>query len=225
MERMRIVILSLALMMSTVTFGQMGISLGYSAFKGFSAYKAHHGISIGLELPRDDAMTLYGRFTHYFRNLYPEDTLQYFLEPRDPNAPFVLSSTSSIPGMNANVIEGGTRYYIGDGYDNGFAAYGGSALMIIMNKITYEVGPYNQVDYVPYSPYNYVEGSIFSLGFGLEGGAKYSMPPYGTIYADIGFSYIIFNTVSVPANVLFYVSPYRQLYFSFNIGFRKDLLW
>lgn len=224
MDRLKIALMTFVLSLSLVSFGQVGISLGYSALKGFSNYKAHNGLSLGFEIPRDDAMTLYGRFTHYFRNLYPQDSLTYYLEPRDWTSGYNYSYTTATPGMNANVIEGGTRYYIGDGYDNGFAAYGGSSLMVLLNKISYKIDPYDEVNYVPSTSSNYQEGSIFSLGFGLEGGVKYSMPPYGTIYADLGFTYVIFNTTSIDPGYL-YLAPYRGLYFAFNIGFRRDLLW
>ena len=95
--------------------------------------------------------------------------------------------------------------------------------MIIFNKVTLDYDPYDEVNFQISEPNSfYSEGSIFSLGFGLGGGVKYTMAPYGTFYLDLGLNYLILGQAS---NDRVYPGMYRQLFFVFNLGYRKDFMW
>ena len=45
---------------------QISLSAGMGTINGFSSENAHFGFHGGLELPRNNDVTLYGRFGHYF---------------------------------------------------------------------------------------------------------------------------------------------------------------
>ena len=124
--------------------------------------------------------------------------------------------------MDYNILEGGTRYYLGNGFDYGFAAYGGSCIMLIFNSVKgkYDDFDENVYELDEFSRYN---STFFSLGFGLGGGVKYSTPRFGTFYFDLNLAYMIFAQSSkdqIPNQV---GAMYNPLIFNFNIGWRKDL--
>lgn len=218
--KIKLTIVSLLVAMSS--YGQFSINGGGTLIKGFSPGLPYAGLHLGVEVPRDDAVSFYGRFTHCFAN-NDLDSAGVYLTARDINTlppgysyqPLV----GAMPSMNYNIIEGGTRYYLGDGFDFGFGAYGGSTIMLVFNRVKMNYEPYDEELYYVETASNY-EGSIFSLGFGFQGGVKYTEQPFGTIYLDVGLSYMILRQPSTN-----YVWPYmyNPLLFSFNLGYRKDI--
>lgn len=214
----------IAIMFSASALAQVGISSGLSALKGFGPNRPWGGFHIGVEVPRDDQASYYLRYTHHFP-VRENDSIQLQLEPRDinnvPPGYQYYPIIGSLPSMNYNVFEFGTRYYIGDGYDFGWAGYGGTGFVLTFNRVRSNNAGYDEEVYVLPDYYNY-EGTAFSLGFGLNGGIKYSVPPWGTVYFDVNISYILLyqqNTNNL------YNSMIQPLTFGFNIGYRKDILW
>jgi hypothetical protein len=120
--------------------------------------------------------------------------------------------------MNYTIIEGGTRYYIGDGYDSGFGAYGGGNVSALFNTIKRTYGDYDQSLY-QLNTTEVAKGSIFNVGFGLCGGVKNTFAGIGTLYFDAGFSYLI---LSIPSSNSISTNMYTPLLFTFNFGFRKE---
>lgn len=202
---------------------QVSINGGGSMLVGFSSPGPWGGIHIGLEVPRDDAVSIYGRFTHHFRA--GGDSVAAFVTARDVNTlpanmPFSYA-IGSRPTMDYNILEGGTRYYLGNGFDYGFAAYGGSCIMLIFNSVKAKYDDYDETIYQLDDGYRY-DGSIFSLAFGLGGGVKYSAARFGTFYLDVNLAYTIFGQAN---NSSVYGGLYNLLIFNFNLGYRKDILW
>lgn len=213
-----------ALFIAATSFGQVGISGGLSSLKAFGPNKPWGGFHIGIEVPRDDQASYFFRFTHHFP-VKENDSLAISLMPRDinnvPSGMPYYPTIGSLPSMNYNIFEFGTRYYLGSGYDFGWAGYGGTNFVLTFNKVRSNPADYDQEIYYIDDVYNY-EGTAFSLGFGLNGGVKYSRPPWGTVYFDISIAYILLyqqNTNSM------YNSMIRPLTFGFNLGYRKDILW
>ena len=93
--------------------------------------------------------------------------------------------------------------------------------MLLFNRVRVEYDSFNE-EYYEIDDFNRPDGSIFSIGFGLGGGLKYSFTRIGTLYFDTNISYMIFAQASQPT-----VSgdQYSSLIFNFNLGFRKDILW
>jgi hypothetical protein len=141
-------------------------------------------------------------------------------------SPYNLS-VNYLSSTNYTTIEGGTRYYLGNDYDNGFSVYGGSNFMLIINSVR---NNYEKFDYTgQYEWENGYElpqntedkGKIISIALGLQGGVKYTFPARGTIFADLTGSYALFGKASnqTAANS----NLYAPMIFSFNVGYRKDL--
>ena len=128
---------------------------------------------------------------------------------------------------NYSLFEGGTRRYIGNDYDYGFSGYSGSNFMVIVNKVKnkYETldatGQYTWANNYSLSPGEEREGTVLSIGVGLQAGVKYTFPAIGTIYADLSGEYLLFGQAS---NQTAYNSQLlSNIFFIFNVGFRKDL--
>ncbi len=213
----------LFLLIAGMAGAQVSINAGGSMLAGFSSPGPWGGIHIGVEVPRDDAVSIYGRFTHHFRA--KGDSVDAFVNAIDinslpPGSPYTMSIGTS-PTMDYNILEGGTRYYLGNGFDYGFAAYGGSCLMLIFNSVKAKYDGFDESLYQIDDTYRY-DGSIFSLGFGLGGGVKYSAARFGTFYFDLNLAYMIFAQGS---NDSIYAGLYNPLIFNFNLGYRRDILW
>lgn len=225
MERdMKKLLLLLVLAMAGTSFAQIGLTAGGSMLKGFGQPRPWGGIHFGLEIPRDDAISIYGRVTHHFRQ-QNQDSIYTTAIARDFNTSPYTIPVSGVSSMNYTVIEGGTRYYLGDGYDFGWAAYGGSNFSMIFNGVRTVYQGYDETLY-ELQDGSARKGSIFSLAFGLGGGAKYSMEGVGTIYFDLGLSYVLLYQASNSMAAAQFSSAgglYSPLMFNFNLGFRRDL--
>ena len=215
---MKNILVIILIVLSGTLNAQVSVNGGASMLVGFANPGPWGGIHVGLEVPRDDAVSFYGRFTHHFRN--SGDSIGALLVPKtDVTLPWLTVGSS--PSMDYNILEGGTRYYLGNGFDYGFAAYGGSCIMLVFNSVKAKYDGFDETNYEVDQSSRY-NGSIFSLGFGLGGGVKYSSGRLGTFYFDLNIAYMIFAQGS---NTGIYGGLYNPLIFNFNLGWRKDILW
>ena len=205
---------------------QVSLNLGLGPLKGFGVPKSFFGFHGGIELPRNNDVTFYLRLGYYLPKKEEQSTTTNVTAIDLTTSPYNLS-VSYLTSTNYTTIEGGTRYYLGNDYDNGFSIYGGSNFMLILNSVkrNYEkydlTGQYNwENDYV-LSESEEVKGTIISVALGLQGGIKYTFPARGTIYADITGSYALFAKAS--NNTAANSNLYAPMIFIFNVGFRKDL--
>lgn len=205
---------------------QVSLNLGLGPLKGFGVPKSFFGFHGGIELPRNNDVTFYLRLGYYLPKKEEQSTTTNVTAIDLTTSPYNLS-VSYLTSTNYTTIEGGTRYYLGNDYDNGFSIYGGSNFMLILNSVkrNYEkydlTGQYNwENDYV-LSESEEVKGTIISVALGLQGGVKYTFPARGTIYADITGSYALFAKAS--NNTAANSNLYAPMIFIFNVGFRKDL--
>ena len=205
---------------------QVSLNLGLGPLKGFGVPKSFFGFHGGIELPRNNDVTFYLRLGYYLPKKEEQSTTTNVTAIDLTTSPYNLS-VSYLTSTNYTTIEGGTRYYLGNDYDNGFSIYGGSNFMLILNSVkrNYEkydlTGQYNwENDYV-LSESEEVKGTIISVALGLQGGVKYTFPARGTIYADITGSYALFAKAS--NNTAANSNRYAPMIFIFNVGFRKDL--
>jgi hypothetical protein len=225
-EMKRLIVLFTFLLNVHIAGAQFGISGGLSTLKGFGTPKPYVGMHIGAEIPRDDQISFYGRASFYLKQMQQFDPgqNQLLVQSYDPTSPVQFQFITYDQSFNYTVLEGGNRYYIGEGYDSGFGAYGGGNASIIFNSVKrkYDWGTVSEADY--YLPSSELpKGSVFNLGFGLEGGVKYTFSGLGTLYFDTGFSYLVIGYPSNATASSASVSMWTPLMFSFNFGFRKDL--
>lgn len=202
---------------------QFSLNGGISTLKAFGVPKPYVGIHLGAEIPRDNEVSFYLRGSFYAKNeldptLYYSPPVQ--LTANDPND-FTYATANTRSFFNYKTFDGGIRYYIMDGYDNGFALYGGSNVMGIINKAKVKVDDFDHSKYHLPTGYS-VNGTVLNLGVGFSGGAKYTYPGIGSIYFDMTLDYII---IGLPSNLTAQTianNCFSPLLFSFNIGFRRD---
>ena len=210
---------------SLTSFSQVSINAGTSILRGFTTDKSFFGFNAGIEMPRSNDITFYGRIGHYL----PKNEEQ--INSSTVNAIDLTTSPYNLQvnyqtKMNYTTIEGGTRYYLGNDYDNGFSLYGGGNFMLYFNSIKrdYEkedaTGTYTWEDKYQLSPNETDKGKIISIAMGVQGGMKYTIPATGTFYFDVNGQYSIFGQAS---NSNISTELYSPLFFTFNIGYRKDL--
>lgn len=201
---------------------QVGVSGGLNMLKAFGVQKPYAGMHLGVEIARDDEVTFYGRISTYLPNSDPDNgDLNYvYAQARDySTVPFNIEVPYKST-INYTVLEGGSRYYIGEGYDSGFGAYGGSCFSLSFNSVKRKYDSFDETKY-EFVTYEEPKGSIFNIGVGLSGGIKNTFPGIGTLYLDMNFSYLL---LSQPSNTTAAsTSLYSPLLFNFTLGFRKDL--
>ena len=218
---MKNIIVIILVLLSSSAFGQLSLNAGTSMLVPFKqGVKPYGGFHLGLEIPRDDQMSIYGRFTHHFSQK-SQDTYNFYAAPIDPNSFLPYEEVTANPSMNYTMLEGGARYYIGNGFDFGWAGYGGSNLMLIFNKVKGNYSDYDESVF-QLDEFSRVDGSIFGVGAGLGGGVKYSDARLGTFYFDLNLNYVIF---AIPSSSNISSSLYSPLIFNFNLGYRRDILW
>lgn len=197
---------------------QFGLSGGLDVLKAFGNSKPYVGMHFGGEFPRSDQQSIYARISLYAKQkeLVKGSTfIQAINQTIFPNS----MTLGYLNSMNYTIFEGGNRYYLGDGYDSGFGAYGGGNFMLVFNSVKRKYDDYDQTKYA-LSSTELPKGSIFNVGVGLSGGLKHTLVGLGTFYVDAGFAYLLVssasNTTAQSSNL------YAPLLFSFNLGFRKD---
>ena len=237
----KIIAVAVGLLINSSINAQVSFSAGTGMVNGFGPEKkSFFGLHGGIELPRNNDVTFYGRFAHYFSR--PEGSTQTtsvtIQDLTNTNLPYSLLVDYN-QTYNYTTFEGGTRYYLGNDYDNGFSAYGGTNFMLVFNsiKINYENNGYFEAlnqdtqeietyihenwenDYQLNSA-NDSRGLIMNLAIGLQGGLKYTIPAVGTAYFDVSGQYSI---LVAPSSEQLYTSQHSPLFFVFTVGFRKDL--
>jgi hypothetical protein len=213
-----LVVVIILLIGTNAAFAQFGLSGGMSVLKGFGVQRPYIGMHFGGEIPRDDQISLFARLSLYARQQEPFQGATIVTATDFTTIPYSQTIGYSST-FNYTIIEGGTRYYIGNGYDSGFGAYGGSTVMLAVNTVKRKYDDYDQAKYeLPASELS--KGSIFNLGFGLGGGVKNTFAGIGTLYLDLNLAYMILSTAS--NSTAQNTSLYAPLLFSFNLGFRKE---
>lgn len=216
---MKKIILLLVLLFNTAfIMAQFGVSGGVSVLKGFSTPKPFVGLHVGGEIPRDDKVSFYGRLSLYGKQMESEGKSLYLTSADNMSYTEVKYRNS----MNYVILEGGNRYYIGDGYDSGFGAYGGGTFMLVFNSVKRNYDDFDEVKY-PLPSTEIRKGSIFNLAVGLGGGIKHTIAGVGTLYLDASLAYMIMGTASNATASGVVGSLYSPLIFTFGLGFRKDI--
>ena len=203
--------------------GQLSLNGGIGSLNGFGVKKTFVGLNLGLEYPRSNQATLYGRISYYIPRNEDDSTLASASAISTTTFPNTLQRNYTI-STGYLTVEGGNRFYIINGYDNGFSFYGGSTVLLCVNNIKKKFAdwdyPYNEADYQNYGD---SKGTILNLGVGLQGGLKYTFPGSGTIFFDFSGNYLVVRKAS---NDVIYEStnyPFESaLLFTFNLGIRKD---
>jgi hypothetical protein len=213
----KIFLLTLFIASLNLTFTQFSITAGSTILKPFGIQGTHFGFNLSGEFAVDDLSTYYARLTFLPSKTVSSSSILVSGKDFDVN-PFSIE-VDTYEKLNYSILEFGKRYYFGEGYENGFAAYGGSSLNIIFNKVSLEIDEFDETKYqTTFSSEN--TGTIATMGFGLNGGIKNSFN-FGTLSFDAGMNYSLFGIASNSVAQNF--NNVSSLYFVFNLGFRKYL--
>lgn len=218
---MKFIGLIIVLLVNYNTFSQTGISVGGSLISGFGSQKHLPGINLGVEIPRDNESSLFIRASFTSRSTYSESVLFQAIDPL--TSPVVKNGDCDFKNGMFN-LEGGTRYYFGEGYDSGLALYGGTIVMMNTNGVVRREA--TGVDETKYefvnslgNPYT-KKGRIISLNIGLNVGIKKHVG-VGMVFFDVTAAYSLLGLSS--NDLAKDYGTFSPLIFAFNLGFRRDL--
>lgn len=227
---MRVLIIAVFSALTVTGFGQYSLGGGTSMLFQFGNAKPFGGLHFNFEIPRNNEVTFYGRVTYHFRQNAEQDLNEDFpvyAYGIDPNTnPYAIQVPYSFKeSFNYFMIDGGTRYYLINGYDEGFALYGGTNIGVVINSLRYkyELGPFDETVYaIPEDGFDYTrgdKGTVLSLAAGFSGGVKYTIPGRGTFYFDFNPAIMLFG---VSSKTDLESSLYHNVIFNFNIGYRRE---
>lgn len=213
------VLLIASLFFGLHAFGQFGVAVGTSMMRPFGAQKTFAGFHVGGEYSQDDEMSYFGRVTHHFGVTDPV-VVPVVLQALSSSSPFAETRYRS--KTNYTMLSGGARYYLGDGYEMGFSAYGGSLISLVFNSVKADFEEYDEENYMLPDGFN-AKGNAFGFGIGLQGGVKYGILNFATVYFDVDLNYLIAYQAS---NSIAQNSRYlSNILFQFSLGFRRDIYW
>ena len=204
-------------------FSQISANAGLGTLNGFGVKKTFFGLNLGLEYPKSNQTTIFGRIAYYIPRNEDDSTQAYASAISTTTFPYTLQR-NYIVSTGYLTIEGGTRYYLLNGYDNGFSIYGGSTILVCVNKIKRNYGDWKYTfNEANYENYGDAKGTILNLGVGFQGGFKYTFPSIGTFFCDLSGNYLIIRQASNGVVNESTNYPFNSaMLFTFNLGFRKD---
>lgn len=215
------IVLVFVLFFTLFAQAQMGVSGGFSTVKAIGFQEWYKGMHIGLEFPKDDMVSYFGRITTTLPYRVTDTVYATAIQPT--TSPYIKQVSTSANTSFFN-IEGGNRYYIGNGYDYGWSAYGGSVFSI--STMGVKIKPSD--DYDP-SLYQIVDangaaypmkGRLYAFGLGLNVGVKHHFSA-GMVYFDMTGCYVLGGFASNTTAQTY--SRFSALNFAFNLGFRRDI--
>lgn len=223
---MKYALVVVTLSLFSAVFAQVSISVGTGILNGVGTQKNSFGFNLGLELPRSSDLTFFVRASAFLPN--QDSTTRYanMTANNVTTTPYTLSVPYNIKSHTL-YVEGGTRSYMLNDYDNGFALYGGSVFGIGINTTS---AKFSKFDYTKQYEWeglyslpnaNPTKGSIYYLALGIQGGFKYTIPVRGTLFFDITGTYSVLNLANNSAGENSHT--YSRLNFLFQLGYRRDL--
>ncbi|MFM7594598.1 MAG: hypothetical protein ACKO4Y_00300 [Flavobacteriales bacterium] len=223
---MKYALVVLTMSLFSAVFAQVSISAGTGILNGFGTQRSSFGFNLGLELPRSSDLTFFVRASAFLPN--QDSTTRYAnMTANDlTTTPYTLSVPYNVKSHTL-YVEGGTRSYMLNDYDNGFALYGGSVFGLGINTTS---AKFSKFDYTKQYEWeglyslpnaNPTKGSIYYLALGIQGGFKYTIPVRGTLFFDITGTYSILNLANNTAGENSHT--YSRLNFLFQLGYRRDL--
>lgn len=214
-------------LLSSLTLAQFGIGGGLSTLLEFGNKKPFVGMNFSVEVPRNNRVVFYGRASYLFRQNNEHDFGTFTAVAKDINTEpqWLNVGVNYLTSVDYITVDGGTRYYLINGFDEGFSLYGGTNLGLIVNNVKYgtRVEKFDEEKYMLNSgdfSTNSGKGAILRMAIGFTGGMKYTVPRIGTFFFDVNPYITVFG---IPSNTNIPSSVYKSVAFNFNIGYRKEI--
>lgn len=215
------------ILITSIVSAQFSVGGGPTAMMEFGNKKPFYGLHFNMEFPRNNEVTFYGRITYLFnqKNVNYIGDLAAIAKDINTQPEWVTVPMNSLSSVNYIMIDGGTRYYLINGFDEGFSIYGGTNIALIVNSIKYgySFGDYDatmyNLDTGDFTD-SREKGTIIRLAVGFTGGLKYTIPAKGTFYFDFNPQLTLFG---IPSNQNIPNTVYKPVFFGFNIGYRKEI--
>jgi hypothetical protein len=211
----RIIITILVLLSVFKLNAQISLGGGLNSVAAFGIKNPYLGLNILGEYRQDDL----GYSARFYTTLPQNDAAIFVtMDPINQNDSLTLDLGGNLT-YNYNVLEVGKRYYFGRDLDFGPALYLNSHFAFMLNSVKVKTDSFDETRYK--FPSGYVDkGRIFAVAVGANVGAQYAFY-YGTYFLDFGFNYIL--TGMANNEVASYASTPKQLFFTFNLGFKKTI--
>lgn len=207
--------LSLVFVLSIFSLkSQVSLGGGINTVAAFGVKNPYLGFNLLGEYRQEDL----SYFVKYYNTLKQNQAaVTVSMIPLNQNDSISLSLNGNLT-YGYSVLEFGKRQYFAKDYDFGPAVFYSSHFALMMNPVGITTDSFDEKRYS--FPDDYTnKGRLFAIAVGLNAGAQYSFY-YGTYYLDLGFNYIL---TALPNNYLASnVSP-NQLFFAFNLGFKKNI--
>ncbi len=208
------------------TYAQVAVGGGFSNMFQFGNSKPLLGANLFVEIPRNNEVTFYVRANYLAPQRFMGEATKFEALAINPaTTPNMVPVNGILQNKSGYfIIDGGTRYYLLNGFDEGVSIYGGTNLGLVINTVNYgyQLDDYDKQNY-SLDHYNLNDyrgkGTIIGMAIGFTGGVKYTVPKIGTFFFDVNPHLIMFAIPSannLPSN------HFKSLLFNFNIGFRKE---
>lgn len=211
----------LFLWLTQSVIAQISLSAGPSyliPFGGVNFVGGHFSV----EIPVDDESSYYGRLSIFGNRTGAERTGEYVADAIDPSTTFPYSiSLNSANQLRFTNLHLGRRFYFLESYDFGFGLYGSSEVMLTLANARVAVSDFDENKYRLADGLER-KGNFFGASIGFSGGAKYSAA-FGTVFFDLGINYLFAPSVTNAVAVNSFNEMGSNVFFNFNLGFRKDL--
>ncbi len=193
---------------------QVSIGGGINTVAAFGVKNPYVGFNLLGEY-REDDLSYFVKYYNTFKQNHTAVAISMI--SLDQNDSISLNLNGNLT-YGYSVFEFGKRQYFAKDFDFGPAVFYSSHFALMMNPVGVITDKFDEKRYK--FPDDYTnKGKLFALAIGLNAGTQYSFY-YGTYYLDIGFNYIL-NTL--PNNYLASNINPNQLFFAFNLGFKKNI--
>jgi hypothetical protein len=193
----------------------LGLHFGHQMFSVFNSGTQLHGLSFGIDIPRNANITPYGQFTAFLPKK-SEGLAGIAYHKTD----FSSKDIYGVERTASYAIEIGTIYYLGDAYDYGLSFTLHSSMRLLLNPIKTELKDYDpfNYDFFPISE-NYNEtkrtGATLYSNFGI--GVKQTFGEI-SIYGMVGIDILLLGVPPAP----FYLTNFMGYHTRIGVRYPID---
>ena len=193
---------------------RFGVGGSFDVLNPIGKKKFLPGVSVFFDVPKTDNIAFYGKVGYYFPSSIVDSSA--YVIAIDPMTNPYQSSAENKTVVNTISLQGGTKYFVGNAYNVGFAGQFDTRIRLLVSPVKssitgYDASKYQQDPMVASTAGKYVSMVLYA---GVGAGVKYSQP-WGTLFATANLDLL-----------LFYLRPTAltsSFLFSLEVGYRRDI--